>query len=202
MITSIQKMRPEGETQMTTYKLSTSWARRLHREMGDEVWFPLPGYGGVQEGLKRSAALPFPPVGARWLGGKGYGTWGGRGCTTEGRDSVGRKVAFQPMARSACWGGGSCGFPCPPSEVEAHLVNIYIQSKMHGHFWEQGGRPGDSLLPGEHPLPRCPPCPLPLCLWPPLLQHRGMRCQSQEGRVGCGGNTYLFAASCVGERGS
>jgi len=54
---------------MTSSKFSTFWARRLHREVGDGVRFPLPAYGRVQEGLKKtSTALPFPPVGARWLG--------------------------------------------------------------------------------------------------------------------------------------
>ena len=54
---------------MTSSKFSTFRARRLHREVGDGVRFPLPAYGRVQEGLKKtSTALPFPPVGARWLG--------------------------------------------------------------------------------------------------------------------------------------
>lgn len=61
---------------MTSNKLSTSQARRLHREKGNGVQFPLPGYSGVREGLKKgSTALSFLPVGVRWLGRKGYETW-------------------------------------------------------------------------------------------------------------------------------
>lgn len=76
MVTSIQKMGPEGETQMTSSKLSTSWATRFHRGIGDGVWFPLSGCGRVQEGLKKSTAFPFLPFGERWLGRKGYENMG------------------------------------------------------------------------------------------------------------------------------
>lgn len=113
---------------MSSSKLSTSRARRLHREMGNRVQFPLPGNGGAWEGLKKSMALPFRPVGARWPGGNGYGTRREhQGCASEGPGGVGGKVASQLKARSVGRGIGSRGCIHSPPPVESYLVNIYTE---------------------------------------------------------------------------
>lgn len=143
-----------------------SWERN-----GKCIWFCLPDYGRMWEGLKkRSTALPFLPVGGRWLGRKRYETWGIQECTPEGYESLGRQVTFQPVGRSTCWGSSVCGFvslvPAPPPR--GVIWSIYIQSKMYRHIWGWRGKLGDS---GERPCPCCSSYPLPLSFWPPFVQH-------------------------------
>lgn len=171
--------------------------------MGNGVQFPLPGDGGVREGLKKSMALPFRPVGARWPGGKGYGTQREhQGCASEGPGGVGGKVASQLKARSAGRGIGSRGCVHSPPPVESHLVNIYAYRTK---------RVGASRSKGVRLVTPCSqenvfvPAVLPACFPSPSghlfcsLMAEGARAR-REGQT-VWGTRNPFAASCVGERG-
>lgn len=123
---------------MSSSKLSTSWAGRLPREMGNGVQFPLPSDGGAREGLKKSMALPFRPVGARWPGGKGYGTPEGAprvhlrgpwGCGWEGG---------LPAQGKERWLGNRQSwvrlFAPTSGESFGQYIYIYTQNKTRGCF--------------------------------------------------------------------
>lgn len=158
-------------------------------QKGRPKWFllrfgcPCQAMVGCRSLKKTSAVLPFPPVGAKCLVRKRYKIWGGWGCTREGHESLGRRVAFQLVASTDCWeSGGVVGVGSPVPAVGGDY-SICRRRKMHGHLWGQGDRPGDSLLPKECLCTCCLFCQLPLSLWP-SLQHHGMGCWRWERRAG------------------
>lgn len=84
---------------------------------------------GCKSLKKTSAVHPFPLVVARCLVRKRYTIWGGWGCTREGHESLGRRVAFQLVASSACWGSeGVVGLPVPA--VGAVTQCVYTEKCM------------------------------------------------------------------------
>jgi len=109
----------------------------------------------------------------------------------QGHESVGRKVAFQPLVRNACRGSSSCGFVCPPPEVGGRFLNIYIYVYIYTHteqniyiyiyiYTEQNAW----VLLGASLVTRCPQrnslsllsilpaCPLPPATSSTASQHR------------------------------
>lgn len=194
MVTSIQKMGPEGETQITSSKLSTSWATRFHRGIGDGVWFPLSGCGRVQEGLKKSTAFPFLPFGERWLGRKGYENMGWPRVHHRGPWERGQGGGL-PVQGEEHLQGKQQSWVClsTPTSGESFVQYMY-RAKCMGMSGSKGNKPDGSLLPGSHPavLPAHFPC---LSFWLPLLQHHtqgaGVR---REGQAVLGTHTCLLPA--------